>query len=103
MKVIIFKQIHSSLSAVPSDDVWMKRECELPFAPAPGLSIRFQYGGSAADYDNVELVDVSWDLRTERFICYTHDDKQLYKLHQDPMLNIQEIVAENEQAGWSRR
>jgi len=111
MQVIVKKQIHScfagpyiekygykigrEIANFVSEDVWIFKGVNLPFAPFVGLTI------ADGDWSDT-IVEVIYKCVEDCFIAYTEDDKEIYnaKLHKENHRSIDEVVKEYLEQGW---
>ena len=100
MKVIVKTQIHSCFSAASSEDIYVFKLFDLPFAPFAGLTIWAKT--KKDEIDDITINEVVWNNDKQCFLCYQKSDKEIYdaKLHKETHRHINEIVAEYEDAGW---
>ncbi len=98
MKVILIKHIHSCFAGVSSEDIYLEREFDLPFAPYPNMYINY------GDFE-AHIKAVSYLIEKREFRCYCEEDKEIYdaQLYHKEHRDIKEIVKEYEEIGWEIR
>jgi hypothetical protein len=94
MIIKIQKQIHSSLSAFSSNDVWLEIEIDIPYPPFMGLVVL------KGDIE-VTIKSIMWDSDKKEYLCYDEEDKELYTSHTGNSREISKIVKEYTDMGWN--
>ena len=100
MKVIIKTQIHSCFASVSSEDIYVYKVFDLPFAPFAGLVIGHKT--KKGETDDITIEEVIWEDDRQCFLCYQKSDKEIYdaQLHKETHRHISKIVEEYEDADW---
>lgn len=95
MLVIVIQQIHGTFASSSSQDVWLERRFDLPFAPFSGL-------GLSDEGFECAIVEVEYDAAKQEFRCYIESEKEIYNavLNHKPHRPIAELVAEYLENGW---
>jgi len=107
-KCVAIMQIHSSVSAVSSDDIWLEKRFTLPFPPQKGMAIMVDDCELELEPKNGRsqsgFLQISWDTKDKEFTIF-FEDSEIYaaKSHRQNHRDISEIKKEYTDEGWSTR
>lgn len=96
IKTKFIKQIHSSLSSMSSNDVWMERSFTLPFLINKNINVNYK------DFYTGEVLEIIYDIENEEVLAYVEEDKELYctERQREGRRSLEEIVKEYQECGW---
>jgi hypothetical protein len=112
-RVVFIKQIHSSASAVSSNDYFLTREASLPCPPFQGLTYAYKDHVNDKEF-RVEVMgvhrysgeplpaEIIWQADENRFCVYVAEDStfcQWDAAHPTPA-SVAKVVAEYLEEGW---
>ena len=97
-KLQIRKQIHGCFASLSTEDIWLVKDFELPFAPFLGLTIV-----SGENEFKIES-DIIWYAERAAFVAYAEEDKEIYQaqLKHQPHRSVNEVAKEWEEMGWEK-
>lgn len=97
------KQIHSCVASVSSDDIWLYRDIDLPFAPFIGLEVASEEDDWEAKIEEIFYRIPKNGKKKPTIFAYTESDKERYygilKKEQD-VRSVEEVAGDWTKYGW---